>query len=236
MIALIMDSTPLSCCKKAITFTSSLFCSVITMTSYFPLLLLTSTFSFLSSCPLGWIPLVDSCYLVQPHVSNWNESQVFCWNSGELIICGQTHLYHVLGGYLVEISSDIEMELIETYILQNDLNYWIGLTDVAQGSLSYDSFSYYFQIVQRASGAGQSHTLNPAGPTGNQGSLMITMAMRTVSTCTLSMDTSGMMLIVPMLLMRRMDSVRLMLRGIKQYIIKSINTIVFAFGFKLRSR
>eukprot|EP00091_Calanus_sinicus_P007065 TRINITY_DN1794_c0_g1_i6.p1 TRINITY_DN1794_c0_g1~~TRINITY_DN1794_c0_g1_i6.p1 ORF type:complete len:149 (-),score=9.90 TRINITY_DN1794_c0_g1_i6:9-455(-) len=81
------------------------------------LLLFISGFSAFSACPLGWTPLLESCYLVSPDISNWYEAQVFCWDQG---------------GYLAELADGDEYDLLNTYMLQTDQSYWIGLTDEAQ--------------------------------------------------------------------------------------------------------
>merc|ERR1719430_1603669 len=79
-------------------------------------LLLCSLFSFTiaSSCPSGWTLLLDSCYLVNPVTSNWFEAQEFCWSQG---------------GYLVEINTAAENELLRVGLLNTDY-YWIGLEDL----------------------------------------------------------------------------------------------------------
>merc|ERR1712154_404192 len=67
-------------------------------------------------CPLGWLDLDGSCYLIGPSTHKWFEAQVYCWDQG---------------GYLAEVTSEEEFSLLEKYFLQDGVYYWIGLSDVA---------------------------------------------------------------------------------------------------------
>ena len=73
----------------------------------------------LGECPSGpgWLPVGpgQSCYLISRDHMSWFAAQEFCWNNG---------------GYLVEIDSAEEEQLIEQ-ILPLDLHYWIGLNDLS---------------------------------------------------------------------------------------------------------
>merc|ERR1719309_788230 len=69
-----------------------------------------------TSCPSGWTALLDSCYLVQPVESTFFEAQEFCWAQG---------------GYVAEITSAAENELLRVGLLERGRFYWIGLQDLA---------------------------------------------------------------------------------------------------------
>ena len=73
----------------------------------------------LGECPSGpgWLPVGpgESCYLISRDHMTWFAAQEFCWNHG---------------GYLVEIDSADEEQLIEQ-ILHLDIHYWIGLNDLS---------------------------------------------------------------------------------------------------------
>merc|ERR1719402_89209 len=69
-----------------------------------------------TSCPGGWTALLDSCYLVQRvKTNNLFEAQEFCWGQG---------------GYLVEITTAAENELLRVGLLDMGYDYWIGLQDL----------------------------------------------------------------------------------------------------------
>merc|ERR1711915_40873 len=65
-------------------------------------------------CPVGWTPLGGSCYMVAPRLSDWHVAQTFCQDQG---------------GYLAEITSMSEFSLLEQYLLNYEITYWIGLND-----------------------------------------------------------------------------------------------------------
>merc|ERR1712215_338747 len=70
-----------------------------------------------SSCPSGWTGLLDSCYLVdRGGVRSWFEAQEYCWTQG---------------GYLAEITSAAENELLRVGLLDMNTDFWIGLEDFA---------------------------------------------------------------------------------------------------------
>merc|ERR1712055_541934 len=88
------------------------------MTSILVITLLLSSLCCLTtgnSCPNGWTTLLDSCYLMQKVESNFFEAQEFCWSQG---------------GYLVEITTAAENELLKVGLVDMDNNYWIGLQDL----------------------------------------------------------------------------------------------------------
>ena len=100
-----------------------------TMTPQSPLLLL-GTVTLVASdwCPEapGWLLVGNSCYLVSVHKLSWHQAQEFCWGQG---------------GNLAELQSQNEEDLLDQVLVQG-IEYWIGLTDIAQeGSKSlYDIY------------------------------------------------------------------------------------------------
>merc|ERR1711936_192154 len=68
-----------------------------------------------TSCPSGWTALLDSCYLMQEVESNFFEAQEFCWAQG---------------GYVAEITTAAENELLRVGLLDMGHEYWIGLEDL----------------------------------------------------------------------------------------------------------
>merc|ERR1711970_1180380 len=74
-----------------------------------------------AACPNvpGWIPLQGSCYMTSPSPLTWFQAQEFC---------------NTKGGYLAEITSAKESDLVSS-VLSQDLEFWIGLNDLANWSL-----------------------------------------------------------------------------------------------------
>merc|ERR1711970_497763 len=70
-----------------------------------------------AACPNvpGWIPLQGSCYMTSPSPLTWFQSQEFC---------------RTKGGYLAEIQSAEESDLVTT-VLNQETCYWIGLNELA---------------------------------------------------------------------------------------------------------
>jgi len=70
-----------------------------------------------AACPNvpGWIPLQGSCYMTSPSPLTWFQAQEFC---------------NTKGGYLAEITSAKESDLVSS-VLSQDLEFWIGLNDLA---------------------------------------------------------------------------------------------------------
>ena len=102
-----------------------------TMTPPSPLLLLLlGTVTLVTSdwCPEapGWLLVGNSCYLVSVQKLSWHRAQEFCWGQG---------------GNLAELQSQNEEDLLDQVLVQG-IEYWIGLTDIAQeGSRSlYDIY------------------------------------------------------------------------------------------------
>ena len=67
-----------------------------------------------------WAELGDFCYHVSQEAMDWGVAQEYCWG---------------LGGYLAEIMSRDEEDLLDTFLIEGT-SYWIGLTD-----LSHEGFS-----------------------------------------------------------------------------------------------
>ena len=103
----------------------------LTMTPQSPLpLLLLGSLTLVTSdwCPEapGWLLVGNSCYLVSVQKLSWHRAQEFCWGQG---------------GNLAELQSQNEEDLLDQVLVQG-IEYWIGLTDIAQeGSNSlYDIY------------------------------------------------------------------------------------------------
>jgi len=72
-----------------------------------------------AACPNfpGWMPMQGSCYLISPTALTWFQSEHFC---------------RTKGGYLAEITSAEESELVTSVLQQEGARYWIGLNDLAK--------------------------------------------------------------------------------------------------------
>merc|ERR1719495_748682 len=68
-----------------------------------------------ATCPDGWVHAGDECYRISREASTWYQAQEECW--------GQN-------GYLAEIKSEEQQKSLEG-ILPFDINFWIGLNDIA---------------------------------------------------------------------------------------------------------
>ena len=106
----------------------------LTMTPQSPLLilLLLSSLTLVTSdwCPEapGWLLVGNSCYLVSVQKLSWPRAQEFCWGQG---------------GSLAELQSQNEEDLLDQVLVQG-IEYWIGLTDIAQeGSNSLYDYDTY---------------------------------------------------------------------------------------------
>jgi len=80
------------------------------------LILISSLVSLSLACPdtFSWIPKGEKCYKLSEEPYFWNNAMMYCYKSG---------------GYMAEITSKEETELIKTLIPVDDLYIWIGLTD-----------------------------------------------------------------------------------------------------------
>ena len=65
------------------------------------------------ACEEGWFQADESCYMISPTKMTWYQGQQFCLNQR---------------GYLAEIISGEEEDLLDQYLVQNVL-YWLGLSD-----------------------------------------------------------------------------------------------------------
>ena len=57
----------------------------------------------------------NSCYLMSQDKMTWYQAQEICWGHG---------------GYLAEIKSKEEEDALDKYLI-HDLNFWLGLEDLA---------------------------------------------------------------------------------------------------------
>jgi len=80
-------------------------------------------------CPdeIGWIPAGESCYRVSNDHMNWFEAQIYCADHG---------------GYLAEIKSPEETEMVISMIETDAMYYWIGLSDAAEHGKWVWEYSY----------------------------------------------------------------------------------------------
>ena len=60
-----------------------------------------------------WVKLGKFCYHISKGPMNWGTAQEYCWGHG---------------GYLAEIMSKDEEDLLETFLIEGT-TYWLGLTD-----------------------------------------------------------------------------------------------------------
>ena len=79
-----------------------------------------------NECPRSgkavWVKLGENCYHVSRLRMNWGEAKRYC--------LGQ-------GGYLAEIMSREEEELLDTYLVAG-ISYWLGLNDLKkQGKVKF---------------------------------------------------------------------------------------------------
>jgi len=68
-----------------------------------------------ATCPDGWVHNGDDCYKISQKALNWYQAQEECWGQG---------------GFLAEIKSEEQQKSLEE-ILPYDINFWIGLNDIA---------------------------------------------------------------------------------------------------------
>ena len=82
-----------------------------------PVIISMAVFQAKASCPPTtdrvWVELGNFCYHISKGPMNWGMAQEYCWGQG---------------GYLAEIMSQNEENLLETFLVEG-ATYWLGLTD-----------------------------------------------------------------------------------------------------------